>query len=355
MHAPHEQAIPEHVGVGIAHVSPDGKWLMADPCLRDLLGFGNGNLSRTAFDEGFEVLEPEKEEIDRARLLRGEIPYYAVQRSAILKDGQTLPVRVVFLQGGSHPAKFILAIVEDLTPLRSAEAALQEAQTARHELTRRLTNAQEKERTRIARELHDDIGQSLAVLRIQMLRAGQPVSGMIGKRHPTIPELCDNLKLLAEKVSHLSHQLHSSELEYLGLAVAVQSHCRDFAQRYKIVVECSCESIPENLNSLLALSVLRIVQEALHNAAKHSKAKSIQVAVQGLPSELSLLIADDGVGFSLEEAKLSAGLGLISMRERVHLAGGEFTISSAPGDGTCISARIPLAGEALAASSGAEP
>jgi signal transduction histidine kinase len=246
-------------------------------------------------------------------------------------------------------------VIEDLSKLRSAEAALEEAQTARHELARRLTNAQEKERTRIARELHDDIGQSLAILRIQMLRAGQPVSGMIGKRHPTVPELCDNLKLLAQKVSHISHQLHSTELEYLGLGVAIQSHCREFARQYKIAVECSCENIPEDLNSLLALSVLRIVQEALHNAGKHSKAKAIQVAVHGSPSELSLLISDDGVGFDLEEAKLVAGLGLISMRERVHLAGGEFTISSAPGDGTCISARIPLAGDALAASSGAEP
>ncbi len=343
MHVAHNQGIPEEAGVGIAHISPDGKWLVADRCLRDLLALRNHDFPRTAFDEAFEILEPEKEKRNRARLLQREIPYYVAHRNAHTdRGGQAIPVRIVFSMGVGQKVEFILAVVEDLTVLRSAEVALQEAQTARHELARRLTNAQEKERTRIARELHDDIGQSLAILRIQMLRAGQPVSGMIGKRHPTIPELCDNLKSLAERVSHISHQLHSSELEYLGLAVAIQGHCREFAKQYKIAVDCVCEDIPDDLDSLLALSVLRIVQEALHNAAKHSKATSIQVAVHGSPSELSLLISDDGVGFDLEEAKLSAGLGLISMRERVHLAGGEFNLTSAPGEGTCIAARIPL-------------
>ena len=175
-----------------------------------------------------------------------------------------------------------------------------------------------------------------------MLRAGQPVSGMVGKRHPSITDLSDNLKLLAEKVSRISHQLHSSELEYLGLAVAIQSYCREFSAQYKMVVECSCTSIPEDLDSLLALSLLRIVQEGLHNAAKHSKAKSIQVVVKGSNTELSLLIVDDGVGFDLEEAKFAAGLGLISMRERIHLAGGQFEITSAPGKGTRITACVPV-------------
>ncbi len=243
----------------------------------------------------------------------------------------------------------LFAVLSDLTAVSTAEAALRESETARHELARRLTTAQEKERTRIARELHDDIGQALAILRIQMLRAGQPVSGMIGRRHPTIPQLCDNLKSLAEKVSRISHQLHSSELEYLGLAIAVQSHCREFSEKYKIPVECTCEGIPENLDSLLALSLLRIVQEALYNAGKYSKATSIQVALEVSRTDLSLLVSDDGVGFDLDEAKLAAGLGLISMRERVHLAGGEFKIESQPGEGTCIMARIPLddAGGAL--------
>jgi len=329
------------VGVGTAHISPDGKFVSADQCLRDLLGIGSTDLHGISFASLFEPATAE----DRAqhnRLLAGEIPYYASHGSVLHHDGAKIPVRMVFTRDGDHDAS-LLVIIEDLTLLQSANAALGEAETARRELARRLTTAQEKERTRIARELHDDIGQSLAILRIQMLRAGRPVSGMIGKRHPTIPELCDTLKALTEKVSGLSHRLHSSELEYVGLAVAIQSHCREFSQQYKMTVECTCENVPDDMDGLLALSILRIVQEALHNAGKHSQAKSIQVAVQGTASELSLLIADDGIGFDLETAKLAAGLGLISMRERVYLAGGEFKITSQPGEGTCIAARIPLA------------
>ena len=186
------------------------------------------------------------------------------------------------------------------------------------------------------------IGQSLAILRIQMMRAGQPVSGMPGKVHPGMPELSGRLKDIAQKVSRLSHQLHSSELEYLGLAVAVQTHCREFSEKFKIKVDCVCEGIPENLDSLLALSLLRVVQEALHNAGKYSGAKLITVNVRGSGEELSLLVADNGAGFDVEEARLAAGLGLISMRERIHLAGGEFAIASKPGEGTRITGRVPV-------------
>lgn len=346
MQALQRQTTPQYAGLGTAQITKDGKWLGVDSCLHDLVGLRIDEFFDTTFDDVFHVLEPEQERADRDRLLKREILYYSSRRSMVRKSGEPLPVRIVFhfpaRWAGDRGVETLDVVVEDLSELCAAEAALREAQTARHELARRLTNAQEEERTRIARELHDDIGQSLAILRIQMLRAGQPVSGVAGKRHPTIPELCDNLKLLAEKVSRISHQLHSSELEYLGLAIAVQSHCREFSRQYKIAMECTCADIPENLDGLLALSLLRIVQEALHNAGKHSQAKSIQVAVQGSTSELSLLISDDGIGFDPEEAKLAAGLGLISMRERVHLAGGELQIASRPGEGTCIAVRVPF-------------
>jgi PAS domain S-box-containing protein len=333
------------VCVATAEVRADGTWVCADDALCDLLDLSFDEISRRSFDEVFPAEDAAHEREVRARLLGGAIPYYSSHRTATRADGSVIYAVVHFTRPNCKvpaiPESLQVTIV-DATSLEEAESELRESENARHELARRLTNAQEKERTRIARELHDDIGQSLAILRIQMLRAGQPVSGMIGKRHPTIPQLCDQLKLLAEKVSRISHQLHSSELEYLGLAVAVQSHCREFSEKYKIPVECSCNNVPADLDNLLALSLLRIVQEALYNAGKYSKAKTIQVALEGSEGDLSLIISDDGVGFDLNEAKMAAGLGLISMRERVHLAGGEFKIDSEPGEGTCIMARVPL-------------
>jgi PAS domain S-box-containing protein len=352
----HWQIVPRNFGVAMARISPDGKWLAANECLCDLLGSAFEEFSDTPFDNLFRATDPQVENDLRESLLTRQIPYYSSEREANRGDGKTLSTRIVFSLEceEANAARSILAMVEDLTALRNAQAALQESENARRELARRLTNAQEKERTRIARELHDDIGQSLAILRIQMLRAGQPVSGAVGKTHPTVADLCDNLKVLAEKVSRLSQELHSSRLEYLGLAVAIQSHCREFSEKFKIAVQCSCSNIPENLDSLFALSLLRIVQEALHNAGKHSNAKSILVVLEGSAAKLSLLISDDGVGFDLEEAKLAAGLGLISMRERVHMAGGEFKITSKPGEGTCITARVPLAESVLQVSPAAD-
>ena len=216
-----------------------------------------------------------------------------------------------------------------------------QAELARTDLSRRLMTAQEAERTRIARELHDGIGQSLALLGIQMQRASQPIALRLGKKNPGMQELCGKLKDIGNQVSLLSHQLHSSELEFLGLAVAVKSLCREFSEQYHIKVECACHDIPADLDNEIALCFLRIVQEGLHNVAKHSHASIVRVDMSGDGNYLTLAISDDGVGFEMNQVRNSAGLGMVSMRERMHLIGGEFTIASQPGTGTKIQARAP--------------
>jgi len=338
----------DDLAVGIAITTLDGTLINANRSLCQMVGYSNEELQGQAFDEVFQPASPHGEPEDRKLLLHHQSDSYFAERSANHKDGHSFPVRIAFsldTESENATAPELIAVVQDLTEIASARAALREEGASRRELAQRLTTALESERSRIARELHDDIGQELAILRIQFLRAGQPVSGMPGKRHATVAELCDRLRSVAGKVSRLSHQLHSSELEYLGLAVAVQSHCREFSEKHKIAVECSCSQMPEDLDDLHALSLLRVVQEALHNVAKHSKAKSAKVTLTSSPEEISLVITDDGEGFDLEEARLSAGLGLISMRERTNLAGGRFVISSQAGQGTRISATVPLRNE----------
>jgi signal transduction histidine kinase len=131
-------------------------------------------------------------------------------------------------------------------------------------------------------------------------------------------------------------------LEYLGLEVAVKSLCRELSQQSRIVIGCSCRGIPAELDSGLALGCLRVVQEALHNVVKHSGATDVHLEVLGNEDSLSLTVSDNGAGFDAGEAGARGGLGLISMRERMHLIGGDFTISSAPGQGTRIKAWAPL-------------
>jgi len=230
-----------------------------------------------------------------------------------------------------------LTVAEDITERKQAELE-------RTDLSRRLMTAQEAERRRIARELHDGIGQALALLGIQVQRAGQPPT--VGKKSPSIAELCAKVKEIGTQVSRLSHQLHSSELEFLGLAVAVKGLCRETSEQYKVKIDCSCTNIPEELDDDIALCILRVVQEALHNVAKHSHAAVVRLEMAARKGEIALTIEDDGIGFDVDQIRSTRGLGLVSMRERVHLIGGHFKITSTPGHGTKIQARAPLSSTA---------
>ncbi len=214
----------------------------------------------------------------------------------------------------------------------------------RIELARRLMSAQEAERARIARELHDGIGQEIALLGIQMQRALVSTSPDQEAQTPEIQQFSSKLAAIGVHVGRLSHQLHSSELEFLGLTVAVTKLCREFSEESPIKVICNCSNIPPKLDNDVALTFLRLVQESLHNVAKHSGAKSVQVDLTGTSEEVSLVVRDDGVGFDVKQLKTAPGLGLVSMRERANLIGGEFLIDSTPSVGTSIRARVHIAG-----------
>jgi len=216
------------------------------------------------------------------------------------------------------------------------------AELARREVAGRLMNAQEAERARIARELHDSIGQSIALLTMQIPVSGEPSAQYLGAKHMSWQDMKDKLKALGTQVSHLSHQIHSSELEYLGLQGAIEGLCTEFSEQYSIDVKCSCVDVPRKLDGTLALAFFRVTQEALHNIAKHSQAKTVHVSLIADGAYLVLAIRDDGIGFRTELNGDQPGLGLVSMRERIHLIGGDFAISSSPGAGTAINAKVPL-------------
>ena len=217
----------------------------------------------------------------------------------------------------------------DLTGARRTEGAMRE-------LSQRLIHSQEEERRRVARELHDNIGQELALAamlaeRIDLGRADRDQTPP-GELH----QLYEKIKEIAIKVNGLSHQLHSSELEYLGLRVAAQRLTRDFASQFGIEVDIQTNNVPHKLRSDIALTFYRILQEALRNAARHSNATKISVHITSLGSELSLMVADNGTGFNVHTAKPKSGLGLISMRERMRSIGGQLAITSKVGTGTIL-------------------
>jgi PAS domain S-box-containing protein len=222
------------------------------------------------------------------------------------------------------------------------------AQEALEKIGGKLIEAQEEERTRIARELHDDICQRLALLSMELEQVNR---GSNSGRSPKLEEIRRHCAEIAGDVQALSHKLHSSKLEYLGLAAAIRSFCREFSQQHDVSVEFADENVPNFLPRDISLSLFRVTQEALQNALKHSGIGQFSVVLRGSAKEIQLEVSDRGAGFDVEGAKLDRGLGLVSMQERAHLVHGTFTIESSENGGTRILVRVPLADAQLKASS----
>jgi PAS domain S-box-containing protein len=212
------------------------------------------------------------------------------------------------------------------------------AQSALASVRRRLTEAQDQERIRISRELHDDIGQRIALLGIglQQLQEGPLES------RGRIAELQKQTAEIAADIQSLSHELHLSQLQYLGIAAAMRGFCQEFGKQQKVEIDFRTNDLPSALGPDISLCLFRVLQEALHNSAKHSGVRHFEVQLWGTSSEIHLTVTDSGVGFDIEAAKASRGLGLISMQERLKLLNGTFSIESHPQRGTTIHARVPF-------------
>jgi signal transduction histidine kinase len=146
---------------------------------------------------------------------------------------------------------------------------------------------------------------------------------------------------IATDLHSLSHELHSSKLEYLGIAAAMRGFCNEFAKQQELEIDFKSEGLPDFLDPNISLCLFRVLQESLHNSAKHSGARHFDVRLCGTEHEIHLRIGDSGVGFDREASKHTAGIGLISMQERLNLVNGTFSIESKPNRGTTIHARIP--------------
>ena len=216
------------------------------------------------------------------------------------------------------------------------------------ELGGQLISAQDEERTRISRELHDDLSQRMARLLIRLERLRHSTGEMSEKSLGQLDAIIDMTSEVSASLRDLSHLLHPATLATLGLVPSIESYCRKFSEHHNIRVKFDCRDIPQDTPQNLRLCLFRVVQESLRNVVKHSGAREARVTLTRHGNAIDLCIEDFGTGFDQEALRKGGTLGLISMRERARLVGGQLSIESGMGTGTRIFLEAPLSGAPVA-------
>ena len=223
----------------------------------------------------------------------------------------------------------------DVTERKSAEEALAS-------LSSQLIEAQEEERKRIARELHDDYNQRLAMLALDLENVAENIGDSSADAAQQLQEFFERVSELGADLHSLSHRLHSSTLESLGLVAGVKAFCKEFAEQQGIQVEFAHENVPHDIPEDAALCIFRIAQEGLRNIKRHSGADRAEVRLEGLEEKLHLSITDSGRGFDVNKRSAQSGIGIRSMKERLRYLGGHLEVHSRPMAGTTIDAWLPF-------------
>ncbi|MGA7029235.1 MAG: PAS domain S-box protein [Candidatus Acidiferrales bacterium] len=248
------------------------------------------------------------------------------------KDGTTFPVEIniKYIQ---LERDYVVAVVRDIAERKILEGTLSS-------LSRRLIDAQEEERRNVARELREDLNQRVALLQIGLGQLERDVPSLSLRAREQLHSLAEVATTVASSIHNLSHQLHPSLLDLLGPVASVESLCKEVSDRHNLAVQFVHHCTPERFPKDVTLCLYRITQEALQNVVKHSGAAAAKVELLCQNDRIDLCISDSGVGFSPEAVRGTAGLGLISMRERLRLVGGQLSVESELSQGTRIRARI---------------
>ncbi len=347
------RALVENLLRAILVIDQTGKIVMVNAALEKMFGYHRDEM----LGQTLEILLPARLRDDHAIFRSG---YFKAPSTRLMgagreivgrrKDGSEFPAQVSLSHIQISNAPLAVAFLIDRTEQRRTEAALAESETALRfsdqqlqKFTASLLTAQEEERERLAGELHDDLNQRLAALAIKAgtLEQQLPPDSRILRREIQGFRLA--VDQLSEDVRTLAHELHPSVLNHVGLAKALRSYCDEFSKSRDVRIRYRQRDMPDDLSHEVALCLYRVAQEALANVARHSGVKAASVLLAGAGGRVHLAVHDDGVGF--DPLTAHAGLGLISMRERVRLVGGTLTIKTHPGQGSRIEASVPLSGK----------
>jgi PAS domain S-box-containing protein len=332
----------EAAPIGIALESLEGQPLFANPALCSMLGFSEEELCGKHCVEFSPEEDAEKDWSLFQQLRQGSIDNYRLEKRFIRKDGTLIWGRlsIALMKDSASPSPLVVAMVEDITDKRTAEEKLQRSEVNLQLLASRLIQAQEDERQRIARDLHDDIAQRLSLLVVGLEELRKSVGAGQKRQSILASELHRKSAEVAMDIQNLSHHLHSSKLHYLGLQFALQQLCEKISLQHPIQITVRCADLPANFPPNLDLCIYRVAQEAVSNAVKHSHAREMFVELTCVDDAIVLNVTDSGVGFDLSATH--QGIGLTSMRERLRMFGGELFVETTEGKGTTIIAKAKL-------------
>src|SRR5215469_1323411 len=330
-----EAGIGMLIGTLDGRYMPDGHYIAANPAFCEMVGFSEEEL----FDKTFRSLihpdDLQSVEQSFASAVENGTKFYRVEFRHIHKNRSVLWTEntASLLRNPDGTLQYFVAGVVDITGRKKAEMAAAN-------LSGRLIQAQEDERLHFAREIHDNIGQQAAVISLGLCELGRSFDSN-DTRKQSIHNLVSGMAVLSEDLNRLSHQLHSSKLEYMGLVPTINT-LREAYEKQGVEFDFTHQDVPRDLPWKVAVSVFRIIQEAVQNTIKYSGVRKVDVHLHGSLAEISLFVHDSGVGFDVEKAKWKGGIGLVSMEERVKLLGGTISITSGRTSGTSISVRIPI-------------
>jgi len=338
------RALFEAAAQGIFMVDRRGRIVLANPAAEKMLGYAQSEI----VGQSIELLVPEK-------LRGGHVAHresyfgnpqdrpmgLGLDLEARRKDGSTFDAEISLSYFQSAQGTLAVAFVSDISKRKADEQAIRRQGEDLRSLAGRLMTAQDDERRRIARDLHDDLSQKLAYLAMDI--------GKLVSRENSNQELQADLRLMqrraadaAESVRRISHQLHPSILDDIGLEAALEQYCEEFGERSGIRTYFSARNVPESLPRGVASSIYHIFQESLRNVSKHSEAKEAFVTLEYAANVLRLTVRDEGIGLSPNQPQSGASIGIVGMKERAHLVNGTVEIDSKSGEGTEVSVVVPI-------------
>jgi signal transduction histidine kinase len=339
------------LGIGLASLDQDLRYLEINDWLASAQGLSTaehrGRLLREVVPHLAGQLEPVLRRVLSTGFAALDVP---IRESGTgVKGARHWLVRCYPVREDAGPVIGVNCVMEEITDrvrgqeaLAASEAALRHSHARTRNLAGRLITAQETERTRIARQLHDDVSQRLATIAIGLssLKRGLPAgSAALGDE---LQQYQDWAVELADEIRNLSHELHPGVLRHAGLAAALNSVCGEVERKRGLAVRFEPPDRLEEVPPEVALCLYRVAQETLHNAAIHAEARHVVVSLVHRDPKLELSVRDDGCGFDPAAARRRGGLGLLSIDERVRLVGGVVELSSAPGRGTTVVVRVPF-------------